>query len=111
MRSGFKTIGRPKKSGSLIWKSWAGSESRDTLRATGSRELRSSSARAIVAPVPPTLTNVVKNPSAVVWGAAEHESQAAALVARYWRNTGATTVSRALSPLMPKLHRAVTRKA
>ena len=82
MRRGFKTIGRPKKSGSLIWKSCAGSESLATLRATGSRELRSSSARLIVAPVPPTLTKVVKNPSAVVWGAVCPESQASAFVAR-----------------------------
>ena len=62
MKTGFSTIGRPKKIGSLIWKTCVGSDRRLTLRKPGSAEFHRTSASAIVAPVPPTLTNVVKKP-------------------------------------------------
>ncbi len=62
MNTGFSTIGRPKKMGSLIWNTWVGSDMRLTFRKPGSGEFHRTRARAIVAPVPPTLTNVVKKP-------------------------------------------------
>src|SRR5712671_494981 len=65
MKMGFSTIGKPKKIGSLIWKIWVGSEMRLTFRNPGSLEFHMMRARAMVAPVPPTLTNVVKKPQAV----------------------------------------------
>ena len=65
MNTGFRTIGRPKKIGSLIWNTWVGNESRLTCRNPASFEFHRTSASAIVAPVPPTLTKVVKKPLAV----------------------------------------------
>ena len=62
MKIGFSTIGKPKKIGSLIWKIWVGRERRLTLRKPGSREFSMMRASAMVAPVPPTFTKVVKNP-------------------------------------------------
>src|SRR2546430_9508220 len=66
MKMGFSTIGKPKKIGSLIWKIWVGSEMRLTFRNPGSFEFHMIRASAIVAPVPPTLTKVVKKPFAVM---------------------------------------------
>src|SRR5213595_765000 len=65
MKIGFSTMGNPKKIGSLIWKIWVGSEMRLTFRKPGSFEFQRIKASARVAPVPPTLTNMVKNPLAV----------------------------------------------
>ena len=68
MNTGFSTIGKPKKIGSLIWNTCVGSDSRPIWRNDGSFDRHRINARAIVAPVPPTLTNVVKKPLAVTYG-------------------------------------------
>ncbi len=62
MKTGLSTMGKPKKIGSLIWKTCVGSESRLIFLKPGSFEFTMMSASAMVAPVPPTLTNVVKKP-------------------------------------------------
>jgi hypothetical protein len=48
MKTGFSTIGSPKKIGSLIWKIWLGSESRLMLLKPASRDRHSSSVSADV---------------------------------------------------------------
>src|SRR6266850_3536879 len=101
MKIGFRTIGKPKKIGSLIWKIWVGREMRLTLRKPGSLELSMMRARAMVAPVPPTLTNVVKKPLAVMYGSGWPVVVACTFAARYCRKMGATMASIALSPLIP----------
>ena len=111
MKTGFSTIGRPKKIGSLIWNTCVGSDSRLICRNDGSFDRHSISASAIVAPVPPTFTNVVKKPLAVTYGSGCPAFIAATLAARYCRKIGATIASTALSPLIPTDHSIVTRHA
>src|SRR5436190_7591525 len=111
MNIGLRTMGKPKKIGSLIWKICVGSEMRLTFRNAGSRELNMISASAMVAPVPPTFTNVEKKPFAVMYGKGSPAVLASTLAARYCRKIGATTASIVLSPLMPTDHSIVTRKA
>src|SRR6185503_8544248 len=111
MKIGLRTIGRPKKIGSLIWNTCVGSDSRATLRYAESLERQSRSASARVAPVPPTFTNVVKKPYAVTNGGDCPPLTASVLAARYWRKIGATTASTALSPLIPTDHSIVTSSA
>ena len=69
------------------------------------------SARAMVAPVPPTLTKVVKKPLAVTKGKGSPRVVASTFAVKYWRKMGATIASMALSPLIPTDHSSVTRKA
>src|SRR6266576_1837116 len=108
---GFSTMGNPKKIGSLIWKTWVGNEMRLTFRKPGSFEFHMMRASAMVAPVPPTLTKVVKKPLAVIYGKGSPALVAATLAARYCRKIGATSASMALSPLIPTDQRIVTKKA
>src|SRR2546429_611517 len=101
IKTGLRTMGKPKKIGSLIWKICVGNERRLTLRKPGSFEFHITMARAMVAPVPPTLTKVVKKPLAVIKGNGWPAVVASTLAARYCRKMGATIASMALSPLMP----------
>ena len=107
----MSTTGSPKKMGSLIWNTCVGNDIRLTARNPASRDRTSTSANAKVAPVPPTLTNVVKNPFAVACGMGCPAFNASTLSARYCRNTGATMASMVLSPLTPTDQRRVTAKA
>ena len=97
--------------GSLIWRICVGNDTRLTLRKPGSLEFHSTSASAMVAPVPPTLTKVVKKPLAVTYGSGRPCVVAMTLAARNWRKIGATMASSALSPLTPTDQSSVTRKA
>src|SRR3954462_9548828 len=97
IKIGFSTMGKPKKIGSLIWKTCVGSEMRLTFRNPGSFEFHMMRARAMGAPDPATVTNVVKKPFAVMDGNGSMAFAAAPFASRYWRKIGATRASIVLS--------------
>ena len=104
MKTGFSTIGRPKKIGSLIWKICVGSDRRLTLPKAGvsrvPQQQRQRDRRAGAADVDERREESVSG----------HVGQrlagriASTFAARYCRKIGATTASTALSPLIPTDH-------